>query len=62
MTELDGLIEQLRNAYAVADRTSPGLFKFVSSVSSANGNCICVLTIAADSADARVAAAKALIG
>jgi hypothetical protein len=62
MTELDGLIERLRAAYAAADRTSPGPFEFVSSVTTGNGDCIVAVVIALDSTDARRAAAKVLTG
>lgn len=60
MSEINRLIEQLRIAYAAADRTNPGRFQFVASVTTDNGDCVCVLAV--DSADARQRAAKALTG
>lgn len=62
MSELDSLIEKLRAAYACADRTSPGPFQFVAGVTAATGGCVCALVLALDSAEARQAAARVLIG
>lgn len=62
MNELDSLIEQIRIAYTSADRAAPGPFVFVTSVTTANGGCICAVALAVDCADARQAAAKVLIG
>lgn len=62
MTELDSIIERLTAAYAIADRTSPGPFEFVANVTTANGGCILALALAVDSADARRAAARAMLG
>lgn len=62
MSDLDGLISQLKLAWAAADRRSPGAFKFVTSITAGTGDCICVVAVALDSADARASAAKALTG
>lgn len=61
MSELEGLIERLRLAYSHADRLTPGPFSFVSSVTSLNGDCTCVLVVARDTSNARKAAAEALV-
>jgi hypothetical protein len=62
MNELEALIERLRAAWTLADRSTPGVFKFVSQCAPINGDCVCVLVIGSDTATVRQAAAKALTG
>jgi hypothetical protein len=62
VSEIDALVERLRHAYAIADRSSPGEFSFVSQVASVNGDCVCALVLSRDASDARQAAAKAIAG
>lgn len=62
MSELDALIERLRAAWASADHTRLGVFKFVSQCAPATGDCVCVLVIGRDNRAVREAAAKALTG
>jgi hypothetical protein len=62
MTEIDALVERLRYAHACADRQSPGPFSFVHQVSSMSGDCVAVVVVSRDNADARIAAAKAVAG
>jgi len=60
MSELDGLIEDLRRAYAAADRNTPGPFRFVAEVKTTCNDCFLALVLAVDSPGARQAAAKML--
>jgi hypothetical protein len=59
--DLDSMIEQLKLAWAAANR-SPGTFKFFLSVKAASGDCVCAIALGVDSGDVRAAVAKALTG
>lgn len=60
MRDIDAAVIRLRDAYEAADRSGPGVFRFVASVGTVNGDCTCVVVVALNDESARSAAARAI--
>jgi hypothetical protein len=60
MTEIEAMVGRLRKAWASADRTGMGPFRFVEHVGSVNDDCVCVVVVARNDAEARSMAARAI--
>jgi hypothetical protein len=60
MSEIEAAIGRLREAYVAANRKTPGPFVFVSRIGTVSGGCTCVVVLASDDSDARLAAARSI--